>query len=666
MSISVLPITIFNFFLVNKYLPLSEGWWITYAYLMQSGLEIFKDFRLPTAPLFVYLYSLIYGLIDNDYILVKYVGIAVNSGLFLFINLLLRQYFNSNIASLATILASFLYITSPVYAPHDYHVLVDLFVVVSIYMLLIASGTNDKKFQFINSFIAGVIASALFFTKQNVGIFIIFGQLISLIYYKKIISIFFGYALGILFFANLFSYLVDYPLSMIVHELVFQSDSKGSAFKVLFRFLIEWSIAKTLAIALLLAFAFKYLCINKNLILNNKYFYKITIVLKSYLFFLKNTLIILLTSSVAAFYLIGPSFNSKIILTCVISYIFYNLMYNLKKDNNNYSIIFLSMFFLLYTNTQTGGIANWGTIIASALFFAVVFSGISIKYSIVPIYALLLISVGTIAYAKLNSPYEFWGSIQTSALNKQVQLPYKQLNKIYVGDDTHNLFNRIKIAIDENSKNIKDIYLYPNIPIFYYLHDKLPPTNVLGQWFDFINKDQVNAELTYLKATPPRLIILFDPPNNVYDGHEGMLGYELGQRKIISLLNDYISKNRYKIIDQSLFCENIVRLQDYQKKRIRLQVQFIVAKALPTNYSVKNLLENFPGVEVITYSSKELARQSSEINLDQKFGVGDGIILNLDASILNPILDLFGDINKSARNIGLDSCYHLKILREND
>jgi hypothetical protein len=451
----------------------------------------------------------------------------------------------------------------------------------------------------------------------------------------------------------------------MVDELVFQSDSKGSAFNVLFRFVIEWHIAKTLSIAFLLAYLFKYINDNKNLICSNYYVGRIINKKDLISSYTKNNLILLFFVSSSLFYLIGYSFNSNILLTCGISFIIYNVMYNLKKDNNNYSIIFITLLFLLYTNTQTGGIANWGTIMASALFFAVIFNEISV-FSIIPIYSLVIISSVTIGFNKLVSPYEFWGSIQTSVLKEQVQLPYKQLNKIYVGIDTYNLFNKVKIAIDDNSKNLKDIYLYPNIPIFYYLHNKLPPTNVLGQWFDFINKDQVNSELSFLKATPPKLIILFDPPKAVYDGHQTMLGYELRQGEMIGLLDDYIVKNRYKIIDQALFCGNLVRLDKYQKKQISLKVEFVVRNVLPPYYSLKTLLESFPAIEIVSYKNMNLGVQSSQINLDNKLMVGDKITLILDASNLNPILSLLGDFNKSAKNIGLDSCYSLKILKENE
>lgn len=627
---------------------------------------MFKDFQLPAAPLFVYLYYLMYMFIEKNYILVKYIGVAVNSGLFLFVYLILQRYYSGKIASLATILASFLYITSPVYAAHDYHVLVDLLVAASVYMLLVSATSSDKKLQFVESFVAGIIVSALFFTKQNVGIFVIFGQLISLVFYKKLKNIIFGYIFGILSFAILFSYLIDYPLINIINKLVFQSDSKGSAFKVLFRFLIEWNIAKVFSQALLLAYLFNFLIKNIDSIKKNNLIDKILKNLTEILEFLKNNSIILFSASLALFYLLSSAFNSNIILVCGISYIFYNIIFNLNRDNDNYSIIFITMLCLLYTNTQTGGIANWGTIIASALFFAVIFVKVINHYSVIPIYSVVLISTFSIAYNKLISPYEFWGSVQTSVLDKQFQLPYKQLQEIYVGKDTYNLFSKIKKAIDGNSKNSKDVYLYPNIPIFYYLHNKLPPTNVIGQWFDFINKEQVDGELAYLKKSPPNLIILFDPPKAVYDGHQGMIGHDLAQREIITLLNSYVSDNRYKIIDETLYCGDSVRLKEYEKKQKNLKVQFLVRNALPPDYSIKNLLELFPEIEIDSFSSRKTGIQSNQVNLNDKLNIGDQLTLNLDAANVNSILNILGDYNKSAKNIGLDSCFNLKILKNNE
>ena len=658
---AVLPISLFNFYLSNKYLPLSEGWWITYAYLMRSGLEIFKDFQLPAAPLFVYMNYLIYKLIDQNYLIVKYIGIATNAGLFLCVYLILKRYFKNKISSLATIAASFLYITSPVFAEHDYHVIVDLFVVLSIYILIISSGAEDKKIQFVGSLTAGIVVSALFFTKQNVGIFIIFGQLIALVIYLRSKTMVFGYILGITAFALLFSYLIEYSILGIVNQLVFQSDSKGSAIKVLFRFLIDGSMAKILSIAILIVFSFRFFLININIIKEHKLINKIIVNIEILLTFLQKNKNILFFVSMAIFYLIAKSFNSEIILVLVISYIFYNVVYNLRKDNN-YALIFITMLLLLYTNTQTGGFANWGTILASALFFAVIFNAVNIHYSATPIYALVIISCATIAYNKLISPYSFWGATQSSVLKKQFPLPYERLKRIYVGEDTYILFSKIKNAINNYSKNSNDIYLYPNIPIFYYLHHKIPPTNVIGQWFDFINREQVSGELTYLKTTPPKLIILFDPPKSVYEGHEKLIGRDLEQGKIISLLDDYVSSNRYKIIDQNLYCSDPAGVREFKK----IKVEFIVRNNLYDNYSIKNLLEIFPELEVISYSNSRSGIQTNQINLNTKLNIGDKINLYLDFKNLNRMLNILGDYNKFAGNIGIDSCFYLKILNSNE
>lgn len=129
---------------------------------MDSGLKIFKDFDLPTAPLFVYLNYIFYPLFKNNYLILKYVGVLLNSSLFIIIYLILKRYFNFKVAILATILASFIYITSPVYAAHDYHVLVDIFVLISVYLLLTTNDISLKIYQFFGSFLAGIFVSALF------------------------------------------------------------------------------------------------------------------------------------------------------------------------------------------------------------------------------------------------------------------------------------------------------------------------------------------------------------------------------------------------------------------------------------------------------------------------------------------------------------------------
>ena len=187
-------------------------------------------------------------------------------------------------------------------------------------------------------------------------------------------------------------------------------------------------MAKIFSIAILIVFSFRFLLININIIKEHKLINKIIVNIEILLTFLQKNKNILFFVSMAIFYLIAKSFNSEIILVLVISYILYNVVYNLRKDNN-YALIFITMLLLLYTNTQTGGFANWGTILASALFLAVIFNAVNIHYSATPIYALVIISCATIANNKLISPYSFWGATQSSVLKKQFPLPYERLKR---------------------------------------------------------------------------------------------------------------------------------------------------------------------------------------------------------------------------------------------
>lgn len=434
---------------------------------------------------------------------------------------------------------------------------------------------------------------------------------------------------------------------------------------MLFRFVAEWSITKVLASAILLAILYRFIALNQNKIIENRILKLINRHIKIYLDYFNSNKLLLFIFSTATFYLVSASFNQNIFLTCGIAFIFYKILFNL-NSNSDYPIIYISMFFLLYTNAMTGGLANWGTILSTALFIGTVFNAVGIYFSIVPVIALVIITVINIGYNKFISPYNFWGSVQTSIFFKQKELPYEALKGIYTGIDTHELYVGIKSAIEGHSKDINDIYLYPNIPIFYYLHNKLPPTRVLGQWFDFINKKQVDNELSYLKTNQPHLIILFDPPPNVYHGHQSMIGRPLGQRDIINLLDRYVSDGQYKIIEQKLFCSEFILMEDYKRGQNKLnKIEFIIRNNLPSSYSIKNLVNDFPGVEVYSFTNMKKGIQTTQINLNYNLHLGDRITLGVNDENINNLLGLFGDYNKSARNIGIDSCYSLKVLKSN-
>ena len=67
----------------------------------------------------------------------------------------------------------------------------------------------------------------------------------------------------------------------------------------------------------------------------------------------------------------------------------------------------------------------------------------------------------------------------------RVDLPL--LTNIFVSHQTRVAIEGVTQAIATNSGVGDSVFVFPNIPIFYLLADRYPPTYTVVQWFDFLS-----------------------------------------------------------------------------------------------------------------------------------------------------------------------------------
>ncbi|WP_297944254.1 hypothetical protein [uncultured Campylobacter sp.] len=112
---------ILHLFIFNHYFSLQEGWWETYAYLVNRGEVINKDFYLAWTPLFVYINAFYQKIFGINFFAFACIGVVAAMIQVILLYLVLREFFSKPASAIGATFASFLWFSMETYIPKDYH-----------------------------------------------------------------------------------------------------------------------------------------------------------------------------------------------------------------------------------------------------------------------------------------------------------------------------------------------------------------------------------------------------------------------------------------------------------------------------------------------------------------------------------------------------------------
>ena len=537
---------LFNLSIFNRYFPLSEGWWETYGYLINKGLVPYKDFKLAFPPFFI-LINAFYLKFTSSFLIIRIIGVVLFSINVILSQVFLEKLFDRKIAAISTVFISFILLSDPVFIAKDYHTYLNTFVILCFIAACNYSANISNRYSIIHAVLLGMSIGFVLLIKQNVGVFLslsyLFCILISGTKLSKKSCHILLYFLGIGIPISLFLvYCQQHNISLsTINSVYFHNDSKGNIWLVLFRFIRSKAILLQIAAVFISIYIInlfkKEILFYLNIIKNNKnmtnrfitplFIFSIlaTLSIHKYNFILTQTIIIIsLTSSLLL-----------IATQCLNS--------NKIKLNFVFLFILIPLLSLAYSSTQTAGLNSTGLymniLFCCAYLLNVLHNEYKIKYS--NFIYIIIIPTLIIIKNKVFEPYNWWGFSQSSIIKAHYKIDFPELSGIYVDKETASAFNLIKRVVQQNSKNSKDVYFYPNIPIFYLLTKKVPPYKNVVQWFDVISSKNIKSEMNDFKHKLPNVIIALVPPDFVYNGHAKLLGRKLLQHDFQEYMN-YLTK----------------------------------------------------------------------------------------------------------------------------
>lgn len=568
--LAVLFVFLFELSFFNRYFPLSEGWWETYGYLMNKGMAPYRDFFLVFPPVIPSLMAVFIKIFGLDFYTLRITGVLVHVVSVWLMFYWLSRFFSWKDSAIAAAMTIFLSISSPVFIAKDYHTFVDFALLgVLIFLSLairrtFARDKTDKKpsktdlTEITLYAIVGVFCGTLLLIKQNIGLFAIFGVVVGILITPRIaltarLAKILSVAIGSLLSVVILAAAVGAWSSLSFADISVKNDSKGNIVTVLTRFAVDPNNRKFLVQSVLMLFAYYlYQVLRDAGVFTRAFSWAEKRLLPNVTFQYLVYAVILVLTVLYYFSVLSAVISLSIAILLIVTYKIYRpAPYGLSSMNpdQQYLPLVVLLIILAYTNTHTASFNSVGMAMPIAFSTAYLLHNCrGMEYARKWLITAIFVLLPGVVVVKWFSPYDWWGLKQPSILEAREALPYKEMKGIYVDDQTEKLFSVIKSSIEQYSLNDRDVFLYPSIPMFYALHEKLPPFKSVVQWFDVMTKKQGEAEINSLTNNPPRLIVFLNPPDFVYRGHAELKKDSLIQGEFRELFFKWIIDKEYRIV----------------------------------------------------------------------------------------------------------------------
>lgn len=591
----------------------------------------YKDFNLAFPPLFVYFN---YALFQfwNNFVFYRLIGIVEILIIFLLLTKILSNFYFRKISLVAAFIGVTLMMNIYLFIPNDYHVFANLLTLAGIFFYLEFSNAQSNGKRLLYLYATALLLTALLLTKQNIGALLIFAILVVLLYgdFMNRSRYVAHYLIALALFFLIQSALMHLSPDQFL-ALTLKNDAKGSVGSILFNFALNELNRKYIFIAVSLTLLLSFIKLRLKSSIHQWPFHAVVAITILALAYWHHTpFITLLIISTLSFLIIEFSKRGE------------------SKLRYGLPFIFLC---LIYANTFTSDITMMYLFSATAFLIAEIIFLIESNYSqkIFIISCTLFVSTFFVSHMreKFYLPYEWWGA--QSSVNKATHhLPYDALKFISVDKSTSTFFATVKSAIDTYSHG-DDIYLFPRIPIFYELHNKLPLTQNPVQWFDVISQKNMEDELREIKQAQPALVIMLTSSAAAYAIHEKLKHQPQIQSMVADYFDSEVSKGKYQLLNYQILNNDIFLSPESSAGRLTTAFK-VVNPAIFGNTiaDISALPKDISVIKVITRQG-DLYYQET---LRYKLKPFDQIVLQSQAAQVEQIARLIGppDENKELFN----------------
>lgn len=554
---SVFLVAMVDLLILPWYFPPTEGWWETYAWLMNESSNLYSEIKVPFPPLQIIWTRFQLDLLGVNFISLRLIGVVTHGLAVTFTYLWLEKLTTPRAAFVGALLPS-LYVIYPngAYIVRDYHTSVELFVAAALFASTYIIRFPATEFTKCNGpnwkalLLAGMSCGFLVLLKQNIGVFFTFGLVLCVILFRyesadqhRLKSC--GLAA--------FIFVIGLALPLVALSCYFGVDwfsvyignqSKGSLGHVLFRFLTDPTSRKILFIAAL----FLALLPGWSLVL--KIYSKVGSGMPQSSILGNLTPFVRIVFVVAIAKGINLSL-SNVIFSAAIAWVGHQ-PFRERKDAGWLRYGFIPLSMLVYSGTLTAG---YNSVSMQMVLAGMISCGVVALESRVKIGRMQVLGAGfavslLVLALKLAGPlYDWWGLRQSGLMAAKHSLAFNELSGFRVDQRTSQLFE-IANSKKEKLADEDTILSYPSMPILYMLLQKKPVVNVPVMWFDVSSYSKSEDVVATLQKNPPKIVFWLRPPDFVYEGHSKLRGQPSLMDVVDKWLYAEIRAGRYILSDK--------------------------------------------------------------------------------------------------------------------
>lgn len=584
---------LYAYMMHDKTMPLAEGWYTYYAQCIQNGLLPYKDFEFVFTPFYLLYITLVTSVFGFKYIVLRRMGILffclIAMGVFLCIQTIVGKK-KSWIACIAACSATFYMQSENAQIFYDYVRFMDIFVVFSIYSLLLTvKKMLQQKSYKKNLIITSFLLSCLCNIKQNEGliliaftfVFFLFTALYLRFNVKKTISI-----LGQLLIPAIIIQVIIHGILTVLGILPSYLEqtganavaAKGGMLRILLRWIVDGipifkDILPESIILFFIIVIGTFFKTKRNDTHTEKYDWIFGVMFcgLSVFLLLKMRVSEEFVTKHYQIYNISPYAIFIIVLLIFIILGFgglYCILKNKREMDKHYLIFAIagSYFAISYASGTCGGLAVGQATLGLALIISLLLDLFLNKYTKIIVLFGVISCVGIVfqyAGTKMVYTYYWWEADESNYWSCNVNSSIPGLERIQLSPDTEALYKNIYDIIINNSTPDNSIYCFPQIPIFYTLTDRQDPgTMSKVQWFDVSSDETLISDINIIKKNPPKIIILYNTPESAYIAHEELFngGDPSGTRQMREFLYNYVYENSYTFLGKYTAYKNSLQI----------------------------------------------------------------------------------------------------------
>ena len=577
-------ILILHLFIFNHYFSLQEGWWETYAYLVNRGEVINKDFYLAWTPLFVYINAFYQKIFGINFFAFACIGVVAAMIQVILLYLVLREFFSKPASAIGATFASFLWFSMETYIPKDYHTYVFIIEFSTLLFLVKSIKNENSKKGTIYQIFGILFLVLLFFIKQNVGLVLFASLFVSYAFISGSIKDYFKRIGFLLLFTAIFFASINFIMPFDPSSIT-DNDSKGNLWTIATRFIFEPDLRRVLVMGILEFFiililvyfrkkiVYQYDALMAFIISKTTASFRcavmaIGLIVLTYIALFHNTVMLYIVK-----YISYISFSIAMILYIMFAAIFY------KNSSIFGSKIYIFITFcataIVYSNTFTTIALNMNSILLCAgLAFSFLLNQNLRKIARILLIYWMLVMVSFIIYVKFLIPYSWLENYQGGVFEAKSETSYIPLKNIYMNQKLSYIFDYIHDYVPKNTVSDKDFYFF-NLPIMYLLNDKIPPYRLVTQWFDVTPTKLIKQEYINFTNRPTENIVLYQYYKKAFDINKRLLRKDdFIQEDFYKVMNKWVKEGRYKFINSFVVPNSL--MFNNASKNLNIQTDVII------------------------------------------------------------------------------------------